>query len=138
MGAWSKLDGVVSRSTGDLARYLAHAEDIRAITAAADVLTPVEASCRYVAGRLFAAEGFSHAEHERRFGAILPAPLRTELERLAEAGWATCEGDRWKLTCEGGHRYDDAVQHLAAAAQAEKEATGHRGAGANPRVAASA
>ena len=138
VGAWSKLDGVVSRSTGDLARYLAHAEDIRAITAAADVLTPVEASCRYVAGRLFAAEGFSHAEHERRFGAILPAPLRTELERLAEAGWATCEGDRWKLTCEGGHRYDDAVQHLAAAAQAEKEATGHRGAGANPRVAASA
>lgn len=91
-----------------------------------------------MAGRLFAAEGFSHAEHERRFGAILPAPLRTELERLAEAGWATCEGDRWKLTCEGGHRYDDAVQHLAAAAQAEKEATGHRGAGANPRVAASA
>ena len=138
MGAWSKLDGVVSRSTGDLARYLAHAEDIRAITAAADVLTPVEASCRYVAGRLFAAEGFSHAEHERRFGAILPAPLRTELERLAEAGWATCEGDRWKLTCEGGHRYDDAVRRLAAAAQAEKETAGHRGAGASPRVAASA
>lgn len=137
-GAWSKLDGVVSRSTGDLARYLAHAEDVRAITAAADVLTPVEASCRYVAGRLFAAEGFSHAEHERRFGASLPVPLRAELERLAEAGWATCEGDRWKLTCEGGHRYDDAVRRLAAAAQAEKEAAGHRGAGASPRVAASA
>ena len=137
-GAWSKLDGVVSRSTGDLTRYLAHAEDVRAITAAADVLTPVEASCRYVAGRLFAAEGFSHPEHERRFGASLPVPLRAELERLAEAGWATCEGDRWKLTCEGGHRYDDAVRRLAAAAQAEKEAAGHRGAGASPRVAASA
>ena len=111
---------------------------VGAITAAADVLTPVEASCRYVAGRLFAAEGFSHTEHERRFGASLPVPLRAELERLAEAGWATCEGDRWKLTCEGGHRYDDAVRRLAAAAQAEKEAAGHRGAGASPRVAASA
>ena len=41
-------------------------------------------------------------------------------------------------TCEGGHRYDDAVRRLAAAAQAEKEAAGHRGAGASPRVAASA
>ena len=51
---------------------------------------------------------------------------------------AFLEGDRWKLTCEGGHRYDDAVRRLAAAAQAEKETAGHRGAGASPRVAASA
>lgn len=85
-GAYSTLDGYLTRNTQSAARYTQHAGDFEKQTVQACALTMEQRMRAYVRGRLQMVEGLDTALFVKRFGEPLPQTMVDELQALGDKG----------------------------------------------------